>query len=168
METQSAWCELRDLVYAKEFVRAEKLIEHDPELLCKTNSLGETVLHYLAVENDVEGVSWLHSRGASLNTGTGKPMFFEVAELGYKELLLWLARNGADFSALDSEGQGLFECLLDGLEQELRDPSPDERAKAYWRRREETIRLLVENTPAISMTPEQEILYSNLKEREAR
>ena len=92
-------------------------------------------------------------------------MIFEVAELGYKELLRWLSINGADFSAHDEEGRGIYECLLDGLDQELMEPSTEERAIAYWQLREETIRFLTENIPSISMTSEQRMLFSALRKR---
>ena len=64
------------------------------------NGIGETVLHFLAVENDREGVSWLHSRGFSLNetNAFGIPMIFEVAQLEYRDLFLWFTHHGADLS----------------------------------------------------------------------
>ena len=164
MATDSLWYELRNSVYLKEYARAEELLATNPELLTLTNSIGETVLHFLAVENDIEGVAWLHVHGSSLNTetGFGKPMIFEVAELGYKDLLLWLWIKGADFSVLDQEGHGIYECLLDGLHLELLDPGIEDRAKVYWRQREETIRFLTENIAGISMNHESQVLLSAL------
>lgn len=32
------------------------------------NGIGETGLHFLAVENDGAAVAWLHARGSDLNT----------------------------------------------------------------------------------------------------
>lgn len=170
MKTELQWYELRDSVYSRLFGHAEELLQANPQLLTLTNSIGETVLHYLAVENDMEGVAWLHAHGFGLNTRSqfGDPMVFNVAELGYKDLLLWLVQNGADFSVLDYENHGIFEHLLDGLDQELRDPSTDERTKAYWRRREETAHFLTENIPGASLTGELKKLLSALSAREAR
>src|SRR5208283_3284874 len=161
METEPQWYELRDSVYSKLFDHAEELLQANPQLLMLTNRLGETVLHYLAVENDIEGVAWLHDHGFSLNTRTdsGTPMVFEVASLGHIGLLLWLSQNGTDFSVLDEENCGIFEHLLDGLEQELLDPSTEEYAIKYWRRHEEAIRFLKENISGISMSEEQQTLF---------
>jgi hypothetical protein len=120
MTTDPLWYELRNLVYTKEFVSAGRLIAENPDLLDQTDCMGETVLHFLAVENDIEGVAWLHSCGASLNTRNrhGTPMLFEVVELGYKDLLVWLAQHGADFSVIDDRSQcGLFAYLRRGLDK---------------------------------------------------
>jgi ankyrin repeat protein len=170
METEPQWYELRDSVYSRRLGRAEELLQSNPKLLTLMNSIGETVLHYLAVENDIEGVAWLHDRGFSLNTRSelGTPMVFEVADLGYKDLLLWLSQNGADFSALDEENRGIFENLLDGLDQELQDPTTEERAIKYWRQHAETIRFLKENISYISMSEEQLTLFSALSARAAQ
>jgi ankyrin repeat protein len=170
METEHQWYELRDSVYSKLFGHAEELLRANPKLLTLTDGIGETVLHYLAVENDIEGVAWLHAHGFNLNTKNkfGNPMVFEVAELGYKDLLTWLSQNGADFAVLDDDGGGIYECLLDGLEQELLAPSTEERAKTYWRQHEQTIRFLTENIPGISMSEEQQTLFSALTEPAAQ
>jgi hypothetical protein len=125
MTTDAQWYELRNLVYSKEYVSAEKLIAENPNLRDQTNSIGETVLHFLSVENDIEGVAWLYSCGASLNTKNrfGTPMVFEVAGLGHKDLLLWLAQHGADFSVIDDRSQyGLLEYLRRGIDK----------AKPHW------------------------------------
>jgi ankyrin repeat protein len=160
METEPLWYELRNLVFSKEFTRAEALLAANPDLLTVKNSIGETVLHYLAVENDLEGVAWLYAHGFSLNTGTefGNPMVFEVAVLGHKHLLLWLAQNGTDFSVVDRENRGIMEYLIEGL-TEGRDwvhqtPITDGRAEEYWRRREDTARFLAENVPSLSLPDE--------------
>src|SRR5580704_10495551 len=117
MTTDAQWYELRNVVYSKEYVSAERLIAENPNLRDQTNSIGETVLHFLAIENDIEGVAWLYSRGASLMTKNrfGTPMVFEVAGLGHKDLLLWLAQHGADFSVMDNENRSMFEYLRRGL-----------------------------------------------------
>lgn len=164
------WYELRDSVFSKLFGRAEELLQASPRLSTMTNSIGETVLHYLAVENDIEGVAWLHDHGFNLNTrtGFGSPLVFEVAELGHRELLLWMSANGADFSVSDGEGRGIVDYLLDGLDQELLAPSKEERTRAYWCTRRDTIQVLIEHIPGISLTGEQSSLFSALNAREAK
>jgi ankyrin repeat protein len=78
-------------------------------LLSLRNGIGETALHFLAVENDMKGVAWLHARGFDLNAKNHfrNPVIFEVAQLGYKQLLLWFVENGADPNAHNAEQQDI-------------------------------------------------------------
>jgi hypothetical protein len=113
MTIDPLWYELRNCVHQRQFAIAEKLLAAKPELFELRNGIGETVLHFLAVENDREGVEWLYYRGFSVNTQTrfGEPMVFEVAALGHKELLLWLADHGADFFVVDRKNRNIIEFL---------------------------------------------------------
>ena len=101
--------------------RLEELLAESPALLHMMNSIGETVLHFLAVENDLDGVSWLHARGADLNTKNvfGDPVLFEVASLGHKELFNWFRENGADLRATDNEGNDIVLYLLEHDRNEM-------------------------------------------------
>jgi len=123
MSTEPLWYELRNAVYSREYELAERLLSAAPYLLTLGNSLGETVLHFLAVENDLEGVSWLHARGAAIDTKSefGTPAIFEVAQLGYKELLAWFIQHGADLHAVDANGNGLAAHLEEYEQPEMRD-----------------------------------------------
>lgn len=113
-DNQLAWYEFRNAVYAGDFQHAEQMLAQNPELLLLENGLGETVLHFLAVENDQEGVAWLFSKGSPLDIQNkfGHPVIFEVALLGYKELLLWFKKNGADFKIKGCDGESLMEFLI--------------------------------------------------------
>lgn len=123
MSTEPLWYEFRNAVYAREYELAEKLLASSPYLLTLRNSLGETALHFLAVENDIEGVSWLHSKGAAINTKSefGTPAIFEVAQLGYKELLAWFIESGADIHIVDADGNGLATHLEEYEQPEMRE-----------------------------------------------
>src|SRR5437667_1948008 len=46
---------------------ASALLEREPSLLNERTGLGETALHYLAVEDHLVGVRFLHEKGASLD-----------------------------------------------------------------------------------------------------
>jgi len=109
MMVDPAWYELRDSVHAKQFQQAAALLVANPSLVSLKNGLGETVLHDLAVENDLEAVAWLHEHGFSLDSHNdfGIPVVFEVAQLGYKELLLWLNQAGANFRVVDGDGRSI-------------------------------------------------------------
>jgi ankyrin repeat protein len=125
------WYELLDSVAAREFEAADALLRAHPRLASARNNVGETVLHFLAVENDIDGVAWLRAAGFDLNTRNdfGTPVVFEVAQLRYTELLLWFAEQGADLTVLDAEEQDLFTYLReldqDGMVEFLSTRVPD-------------------------------------------
>lgn len=114
-DTEPSWYELRRAVFAGDYKAAEDLLRKNPGLLKLRNGAGETVLHYLAVENAAEGVAWLHGKGADLDTKNdfGTPVLFEVAQLGYKDLFSWFVARGADIRAVDDYGQGLIAFLTE-------------------------------------------------------
>ncbi|RYZ68817.1 MAG: ankyrin repeat domain-containing protein [Proteobacteria bacterium] len=108
------WYEFRDAVYCGEFQVAEKMLRETPSLLHMANGIGETALHFLAVEDDQRGVDWLRTKGFNIDTKNefGTPVLFEVAQLGYKELCAWFIENGADLTAQDRDGRDIGEYLL--------------------------------------------------------
>ena len=107
------WYELRDAMAARDFATAAMFIQSHPNLTATLNGIGETVLHFLAVENDAAGVAWLHNPGADINCQNdfGIPAWFEVAQLGYRNLLLWFVPAGIDLNATNREGQGMLSFL---------------------------------------------------------
>lgn len=107
------WYELRDAVHVREYDRAEVLLGQRPSLLHLVNPLGETVLHFLAVEDDLAGVSWLFAKGADVNNRNifGVPLIFEVAQVASENLFIWLVEHGADANAVDAEGEDILNYL---------------------------------------------------------
>ena len=108
-----SWYELRDAIAGRDLTIAATWVHMDPALMTKTTGIGEPVVHYLAVENDALGVGWLHAHGADINCENdfGIPAWFEVAQLGYRELLLWFVQAGVNLNATDREGQGILTFL---------------------------------------------------------
>lgn len=115
MSIPPLWYEFRNVVHCGEFEAAEKLLKETPSLLYMTNGLGETALHFLAVEDDQKGVAWLHAKGSDINTRNkfGTPVLFEVAQLGYKSLFVWFVENGADLRIRDARDQDIVDYLLE-------------------------------------------------------
>ena len=136
--------DLRNLVYSKQFVYAENLLAANPCLFDQCDGMGETVLHFLAIENDIEGVEWLFARGFSLNTKNrfGTPIVFDVASGGHRDMLLWLFQHGADFSILDSKQRDILTYLRRSLIYLNKDQ--DEK---HILRVEEVTQFLLENFP---------------------
>ena len=113
--TTSEWRAFRGAVAGHDFTRAAFLLAGAPDLIGRKNGIGETCLHWLAVEDDLDAVKWLFGHGSDLNcsNGFGTPLVFEVALLGYTELFRWLIANGADPAQRDADGQSLKEYLLE-------------------------------------------------------
>lgn len=111
--TTPIWYDLRNAVYAKDFSKARTLLHENPHLIDLRNGIGETVLHFLAVENDIEGIAWLHKQGFGINEKNefGTPIIFEVAGLEYKELFQWFVSEGADLEITDSDNHKILEYL---------------------------------------------------------
>lgn len=82
-----------------------KVLNSEPELInARTEHLGETPLHYLAVENQLEAVQALVTRGADVNTvsDVGGTPLSETASLGHANIVGFLLSVGAK---LDLQGQ---------------------------------------------------------------
>jgi ankyrin repeat protein len=115
------WYQLRNAVYRAGFDVAEALLRDDPNLIDERNGIGETVLHFLAVEDFLPGIEWLHARGGSLHTSNkwGTPLLFEVAQLGYRDLFLWLVAHGADLRQRDQAGRSVWDFLAESDKQDM-------------------------------------------------
>lgn len=86
---------------------AAKMLADDPSLIDVRSSLGETAMHYLAVENVQDAVQWLIDRGANVNTRNdfGATPLADAASLGYLELCELLQARGAVIEAFDKNGE---------------------------------------------------------------
>jgi len=120
-DVRPEWYQLRDALEQADFVTAAALVEKVPPLIDERNGIGETVLHFLAVENNQPAVEWLHARRADLNATNkfGTPLLFEVADLGYRDLLVWLLQHGANPTKKKSDGQTLEEHLAERDETDM-------------------------------------------------
>lgn len=76
----------------------------DPGAIHEKTSLGETALHYLSVENQLDAVRELTRRGATVDTvnEVGSTPLSDACSLGYLDLVRLLLEHGA---ALWLEGQ---------------------------------------------------------------
>lgn len=96
--------------------KASKLLDKNPGLIFKKTGLGETPLHYLAVENQLEAVKFLYSRGADLNTineCAGTPLS-EAASLGYIDMVKFLLENGANINQITEGDPIIHEAVRSG------------------------------------------------------
>lgn len=77
-----------------------KLKAH-PELVRNRNNCGESPLHYLAIENELEGVRLLLAHGADPSSKCldGASVLMDAASLGLTEVVSELIQHGADVHA---------------------------------------------------------------------
>ena len=76
---------------------ARKLVAEHPEVLNLRTGLGETALHYLAVENYANAVQLLVDLGADINVRNnfGKSPLQEAIQVGATQTIAVLRRAGA-------------------------------------------------------------------------
>ena len=109
------WYRFRNAIYRADLPASTSLLQEHPSLLDARNGIGETVLHFLAVENCLHGIEWLHKQGASLNSTNkfGMPLLFEVAQLGYRDIFVWLIAHGADTTQKNSDDHSIRDYLAE-------------------------------------------------------
>ena len=92
---------------ANDLVKAEPILKKHPELINQPiYGESESALHYFAVENRIDVVTWLLARGADPN-GIGSDRFplHESAQLGNAEMCRILLNAGANPDTPDSLGE---------------------------------------------------------------
>jgi ankyrin repeat protein len=97
--------------------RARRLLAAHPDLLNARWRLGETALHFLAVEGFVDGVRRLAEWGADVNlpNGLGDPPLLDCVTLGNEPLVELLLGHGATPNVLsDTRGTPLHVAVTKG------------------------------------------------------
>ena len=82
---------------------AIKAVKEDPSLLNVRDGVGETVFHYVVIENRIDLAQKLLDAGSNVDATEywhTSPLM-NAAELGYLEMVKWLVRNGADIDLKD-------------------------------------------------------------------
>lgn len=93
-----------------------RLLDAEPGLLNARTGLGETPLHYLAVENHMEAIKALVEKGANVNTLNdfgGSPLS-EAAGLGYVGLVKYLLSVGAKLQLPEQKESVLHAAVRSG------------------------------------------------------
>ncbi|PQV65341.1 Ankyrin repeat [Abditibacterium utsteinense] len=105
---------LRDAMFG-DWNTAEVLIAQDPTIIEARSSTGETALHYVAIEDHLEGVKWLLERGANVNTRDNfqSTPLIGAAQLGHEQMCRLLLDHGADLFAMDNIERTALSTTLD-------------------------------------------------------
>ncbi len=98
------------------------LLSVEPRLINERTGLGETPLHYLVVENQLDAVRLLIARGAVVNTvnGCGSTPLSDAASLGYDEMVGLLLDHGADLFLEGQQEPVLHRAVRHGTVQVVR------------------------------------------------
>ena len=93
-----------------------RLLKAEPDLISVRDGLGETPLHYLAVENQLSAVRALVEHGAEVNTlnDCGGTPLSEAASLGHVELVKYLLSVGAKLRIEGQKEPVLHEAVRSG------------------------------------------------------
>jgi ankyrin repeat protein len=93
-----------------------RLLNEEPNLIETRGGLGETALHYLAVENQIDAVRTLVTRGANVNTlsDVGGTPLSEAASLGYVDLVKYLLSVGARLKVDGQSEPTIHEAVRSG------------------------------------------------------
>ncbi len=85
-QTDPRFYELRKAAYSDPD-RTHDLIASDPAIVDARNSIDETALHFLVVEDEREAVEMLAANGSDVNcrNAFGDAAIMEAAQLGYVE-----------------------------------------------------------------------------------
>ena len=92
---------------------AEQLLREHPELIHATNRLGETALHFLAVENFADGVAFLARHGAPINArnDSHRTPLMEAGMIGATQVVRQLLACGADPSVQTPDGDTVWDLF---------------------------------------------------------
>lgn len=87
--------------------KAEQMLKADPQFLHYRSSIGETVFHYLVIENEIEKAAKLLSWGADINTqdNFGATPLLHAVMLSNLNLVKWLVQRGAILEPKNINGE---------------------------------------------------------------
>ena len=109
------------LVQSGRLDEADQLLAANPEIITDRDAIGETPLHWLAIESEVVGVRLLIERGADVNTQDdfGNHIVYHAASVASIETLQTLLAAGGDPNARSS---AVDECALSAAVKREDDP----------------------------------------------
>lgn len=100
---------------------AEEMLARNPDLIRLCNGIGETALHYLAVEDHVDEVTWLIEHGANvdpMNDFKQTPLM-EVAGAGRLEMCKLLVSHGANIRYVSPWGESVLSAAASHEQAEV-------------------------------------------------
>jgi ankyrin repeat protein len=119
-KTDTRFYSFRDTV-GSDLAAAAAMLAADPELIRLRNEIGETALHYLAVENRPQEVAWLIARGAEVDTKNRfqQTPLMEVAALGLLNICRLLVSRGADYRYKNARGESVLSAAASTDQEEV-------------------------------------------------
>ena len=107
---------VRDFIEAavRDRALARRMLAENPRLLEARYELGETPLHFLAVESEIEAVKFLAAAGSDVNATNkfGDTPLLDVATLGNTEMAQVLLSFGADPNAVSQTRDNVLHAAV--------------------------------------------------------
>ena len=109
----SGWFEARSWLENREFEKVLHAYKEDPSLFETRSEIGETLLHWFVIENQIDIVRWLEEQGAEVSTvdNFGETAIMHAVKLELRDMTAALLEFGADLDAVSQ----IDECLEDLL-----------------------------------------------------
>lgn len=100
---------------------AATLLDAEPALLEARDGIGETALHYLAVEGELSAVRFLHERGADIEARNefGESALDAALRLAHGAVARYLLDHGADVHGTDAHGRTMLHAAALGGDADL-------------------------------------------------
>ncbi len=137
--TEQDFYKVLNAVYDTDRTEAIALLGENPALLETRSGTGETVLHYVVVENEQEMVEWLVKQGANINpvNDFGETPLMNATALGYSDLCRFMTENGADMRFVSEAGESALSKAVEGnnmllVQLYLAQLSPDEDVNRHF------------------------------------
>lgn len=110
---ESAWEDARGWLEGHQYKKFLEAMTRDPELIERRNGIGETLLCWFVIENQIEQVRWLLEAGAESSTSDkfGGSAIIHAVQLGYHEMATLLINSGVDLRGVNSDGISLIGLL---------------------------------------------------------
>ena len=137
-DCRARFYEIRD-AYLTDVGAASLAVSTDRTLLDVRSGIGETVLHWLVVEDVIHAVESLIACGAEVDTKNdfGATPLMEAASLGYEDMCRLLLTHGADVRYINERGESALRHAsrsrqLPALRILLSQLQPDEPLQPYF------------------------------------
>jgi ankyrin repeat protein len=116
--SEQEFVDFLEVCFDKNIKKIKDSLTKNPKLLNARNSLGETILHVLVINNNIDIVKYLHKLGANLNTtdlcSCSSPLS-DAASVGNEKIVKFLLQNGASVRETYEMGNSiLHEAIKSG------------------------------------------------------
>jgi ankyrin repeat protein len=116
--SEQEFIDFLEVCFDKNLKKIKDSLTKNPKLINARNSLGETILHILVINNNIDIVKYLHNHGANLNTidicSCTSPLS-DAVSIGNENIVKFLLHNGVSVRETYEMGNSiLHEAIKSG------------------------------------------------------